>query len=229
MCWGYPDGVAQEKVAAVKVLEDTLTAYQLRTFSPSFLQQFRKDPLFSYRRQEVNTGWWEQWQQWLDKYVFRSFHLEGWEDWGNTVLKVSAGILFLFLVYKLIRGKYFFSFVRRKKDFETGEGPAGPGQKAEFYGPGIQQAVQAGRYALALRLYYGYLLQLMDEKEIIHWERWKTNTSYQQEIRKESLRKAFERLSRIFNCVCYGEFEIDAVLYRQLEQEFKDFQREITA
>ena len=69
----------------------------------------------------------------------------------------------------------------------------------------------------------GGLLHLMDEKGMIRWDAHKTNRSYYYELKDKALRDDFEKLAYIFDCVCYGDFEVSASLYGQLEPVFDEF------
>ena len=63
----------------------------------------------------------------------------------------------------------------------------------------------------------------MDEKGMIRWDAHKTNRSYYYELKDKALRDDFEKLAYIFDCVCYGDFEVSASLYGQLEPVFDEF------
>ena len=78
-------------------------------------------------------------------------------------------------------------------------------------------------YVLALRIHYWYVLQLLDADGRIHWDACRTNWAYCHELKEEELKAPFLRLTRIFEYVCYGEFQIDNLEYEQLSREFEDF------
>ena len=68
---------------------------------------------------------------------------------------------------------------------------------------------------------------MLDKKEVIHWEVSKTNQHYIYEIRNETWSRHFEEISRIFDCVCYGEFPVDEIAYRNIKRYFTEFRKEV--
>ena len=71
-------------------------------------------------------------------------------------------------------------------------------------------------------MYYAILI-IRTCKLMIRWDAHKTNRSYYYELKDKALRDDFEKLAYIFDCVCYGDFEVSASLYGQLEPVFDEF------
>lgn len=200
---------------------------QIRKPDEQFLEKYRNDPDFDYFS-EVPKGisWWERFVWWLSKHLGGPVNV-GPAAWMEVVLKVIAMGVVLFLIYKLVRSRYRSPFVRRLSGKSVEEMLEGGEMDEKAWLWQLEKAVAEKNYVLAIRIHYCYILRLLDAKEIIRWSTYRSNLSYYYEIKEEGLRKKFGELIRIFNCVCYGEFRVDAVLYGQLAREFEDFQEEV--
>ena len=134
-----------------------------------------------------------------------------------------AGLIVVFGIYKLVRSKFWLT-AKSEPDFQKTMAPwIGEAWNELSYRQMLEQAVAENDFKLAIRIRYGGLLHLMDEKGMIRWDAHKTNRSYYYELKDKALRDDFEKLAYIFDCVCYGDFEVSASLYGQLEPVFDEF------
>ena len=191
-------------VSAESVSVSGRIAYRERTPGENFLQQYRDDPAFDYSVKPVaETGdWWQRLRWWLMQHIFGSYTHKD-IVWLDLLLKVLAGL---------------------EWTAEIGATPwIGEAWNELSYRQMLEQAVAENDFKLAIRIRYGGLLHLMDEKGMIRWDAHKTNRSYYYELKDKALRDDFEKLAYIFDCVCYGDFEVSASLYGQLEPVFDEF------
>lgn len=215
------------------ILSDTIVTcedslfFRRRTFSDDFLQQFRDDAAFDYKVAAAEfPNLWQQFKEWLMRHLFHSSS-EVTGIWLEVFIKVSVVLLLIFLIYKLILHKFNSPF--SKKDFRLAEDEDPEMGEVDdiSYPMLLEKAVLAGNYSMAIRIHYLYTLYLLDEKGVVHGDRYKSNMSYFQEIQNDKQRSEFQELSRIFNCVCYGEFEVGELVFQQVEQRFRIFQEGI--
>lgn len=209
----------------VEQSEDS-TVYRLRQPEEDFLRSFLQDAAFDYTVEPPVPGWWDRFLDWL---LDRLFHTRwsGGGVWLDTILKIVAVLLLLFLIYKLIRNRAVFSFGRKPQKIPTGEIDSEE-IDAVSYPMLLRKAVEEGNYVLAVRIHYWYILYLMNEKELIRWDGHKTDIAYYHEMKDPQLKKEFAAISWIFNCVCYGDFQVDRVRYDRLKEEFEAFESKIT-
>ena len=85
----------------------------------------------------------------------------------------------------------------------------------------IQQAIDQKNYRLAIRFYYLNTIKQLEDKELISWEQQKTNEDYIKEISKESIKLAFIDLTRLYDFVWYGNFEINEKKFERVITTFK--------
>ena len=171
----------------------------------------------------AETGdWWQRLRWWLMQHIFGSYTHKD-IVWLDLLLKVLAGLIVVFGIYKLVRSKFWLT-AKSKPDFQKTMDPwIGEAWNELSYRQMLEQAVAENDFKLAIRIRYGGLLHLMDEKGMIRWDAHKTNRSYYYELKDKALRDDFEKLAYIFDCVCYGDFEVSASLYGQLEPVFDEF------
>ena len=198
-------------------------SYRLREPDSTFMQVCREDKAFQYVVPDESSDWLENFERWWRE--FRRRYMPGLEIQEETVKKVLAvlgGLLIAFLLYKLLRSKYVFA-PREKQRYESMNALVGARLDGQSYPVLVEKAVARRDYVLALRIHYWYVLQLLDADGRIHWDACRTNWAYCHELKEEELKAPFLRLTRIFEYVCYGEFQIDNLEYERLSREFEDF------
>ena len=73
----------------------------------------------------------------------------------------------------------------------------------------IAQAIQVKDYRLAVRFYYLLILQKLTDKELIVWQQEKTNEDFIREVAKLKIASDFTEITRLYDFVWYGNFEIN--------------------
>lgn len=148
---------------------------------------------------------------------------------GSAILKFLA-ILFLAVVLAiLLRALLGLEAAPRNKKIR---GPAGSGpislddiedsiheSDLEAY---IRQAVAAGEYALAIRLYYLAILKELSLRKAIRWKKDKTNRQYLFELRQSPLAGPFAEATRFFEQAWYGGRAVGEGEYRLMEPRFRE-------
>ena len=84
----------------------------------------------------------------------------------------------------------------------------------------IAEAVKQKDYRLAIRYYYLLAIKELSENNIIEWQQQKTNEDYIKEIKTTILQNQFGKITRIYDYVWYGEFEVDALKFENLKLDF---------
>ena len=84
----------------------------------------------------------------------------------------------------------------------------------------ISKAIKAKNYRLATRYLYLKSLKILTHKNIIEWHFDKTNSDYLNEIKDNSTKQLFKRISYIYEYVWYGEFPIDEISFEKHQLDF---------
>ena len=89
----------------------------------------------------------------------------------------------------------------------------------------IYRAIQEGNFRLATRLWYLQTLKELTERGLIQYRHEKTNTEYLDELYQTKFYREFMKLTRNFEYVWYGKFDLNETTYRKVENEFAEFNR----
>lgn len=91
----------------------------------------------------------------------------------------------------------------------------------------IRDALSKNDYKLTVRLYYLYILQTLAANKKIAWSKDKTNKEYIQEMKPHPLGATFQKVTRIFENIWYGDEALNRESYEQIEPEFERLIHEI--
>lgn len=210
----------QEEALVEKRTED----FRLRRPGEEFLSRFRQEPAFDYTYRTNDAGWMESWKRWLWEHFswLRSWRGNG--QWVYVLLEIGALVVLFFLIYYLVRSKYRHAGGKRP-DADRVFGLE-PEQVDEVSYPVLlERALSQRDYMLAVRIHFWYVLGLLEQKGMIRRDACRSNAAYLHEISRKQLQERFGELVRIFDCVCYGDFQVDEGLYESLREKFSDFQQ----
>jgi hypothetical protein len=201
----------------------------LRRFNTEELTKFKNDDQFKYRFvAEPPVSLWERFWNWF------------WTRLDNIVSTPSGKIVVKVLVYGLVI--FFlglFIFQLRKMNASGLFGKA-KGEQVKFsisdddinsidFEGEIARALDGGDYRLAIRLYYLSTLKALSDRSLIDWQIDKTNISYVQELRSNSLTGRFRELTAYFENHWYGNLAISRDEFAAVRNSFETFNRELKA
>ncbi|WPR73969.1 DUF4129 domain-containing protein [Algoriphagus sp. NG3] len=89
----------------------------------------------------------------------------------------------------------------------------------------IEEALRNQDFRLALRYRYLSVLQQLIRRKLIVWKSSKTNFDYQIELKETPFVEPFTEVTRIYNFVWYGHFDLDAEAYGALEVAFNHLEQ----
>jgi hypothetical protein len=143
---------------------------------------------------------------------------------GLQVFLWALAIAFvLFILYKLFLTEGAFSKTPKSIKENT------PGAEEEVITSDsnfeilIKQAVQSGNYRLAVRYQYLQALHKLANKNMVELAADKTNYQYVREITNQNYQQDFAALTLNYEYVWYGEFNIDVIIYKRIENSFSQF------
>jgi hypothetical protein len=85
----------------------------------------------------------------------------------------------------------------------------------------LREAVAAGDFPLAVRIYYLQIIKSLSERGSILWSKEKTNRDYLREMREHRLGQPFREATRDYERVWYGNQHLSASGFARLEPAFK--------
>lgn len=145
---------------------------------------------------------------------------------SKVFIYTLLGIIILVVVYYIIKNTGGFSFGTAPKKikytasaeqlFEDRENIENNDFKYM-----VQKAKSQGDFRSAVRYYFLWVLQTMFDKNLIDWNKDKTNDEYLRELKNHSIREDFHKNSFIFEYIWYGNFEIDSQSFENAESIFQ--------
>ncbi|MEO1259187.1 MAG: DUF4129 domain-containing protein [Bacteroidota bacterium] len=84
----------------------------------------------------------------------------------------------------------------------------------------IKQAIEAGDYPLAVRLYYLAVLKDLSMNNKIKWKKDKTNGEYLRELTGTPIFDKFQKITLVFERIWYGKMELTQVDFHKVEKLF---------
>ena len=223
---------AQSDSLVVKNDESEIT---IKKFDRKHLNSYKKDSEFQYNEEIV-----QQDPSFLDR--FGSWALRKLADfvkwilgdkYASSVLKniviifpyVVAGLV-LFLLFKFFMKVGINPIISQTKNKAT----VAYTEEEELIknkdlAKLIKQAIEQHNLRLAIRYYYLLLLQQLQEVSIIQWEQQKTNDDYSSEIKQVELKKSFKKLTKLYDFVWYGNFEINEIEFEKAVNQFQQTQQ----
>ena len=211
--------IAKQVKPALVVRNDTKPVTP-RHFNTNAIKDYSQQREFKYDDTFIGTSPWERFKQWFwDLFKVKNAAVNSFINYLLIALGVAA---LLFLILKLsginaniIKGKAagvalaYNEFAENIHEMDLDSG--------------IQSAAQQHNYRLAVRLLYLRCLKQLSDAGQIAWDINKTNTAYVNELTNTDQRQAFNILTRQFEYVWYGEFNINEKIYSQINAMFTDF------
>lgn len=234
LCLALMAGAArppEDRVIAVreagKVPPDT-SAVKARPAPMEKIKEFRRDPAFSYdRKEEPLLALWDHVLAWLrEKLGPYRLNIDGETAWKALEfgVYVIVGAAVLLVIVKLIgadpRGLFFSP---KKKS-------AAPDKGVEHiehidFDSLIAGFLERRDYRAVVRLLYRKALKELSSRGLIRWQLDKTNHDYLAEMSGSTLRGEFTELTRVFEYIWYGNFDLPADTFAAVRELYEGFYR----
>jgi len=201
---------------------------EFKKISADDLSTYRDNPDYNYEVEVVENTWWNDVKAWFFNWYRRFmewiFGVDAAVGAMAFFLKLIPYLLLFFLIFLLIRF-FIHANLRNMKNAALQKSAVGLSEeeniiKNENIDDLIQQAIANTEYRLAVRYYYLQILKLLSEKEIITWELQKTNSDYLYELNQHDLKDPFATVTRWYDYIWYGDFEIDEIKYQKVAITF---------
>ena len=189
-----------------------------KNFDQKALDQFKNQDEFNYTTKQDEENVFEKTWAWLGRVVKRMLSFI-FDDIGPAVGVLAAivkaipwivlGLLLFFML------KFFLKVNTRNATDVLATIPSIQLTNDEALinnlqlGELIAQAIQEKDYRLAVRFYYLQILQKLTDKELIVWQQEKTNEDFIREVAKLKIASDFTEITRLYDFVWYGNFEIN--------------------
>ena len=206
---------SQEKIAGIRI--DSTEVAQ-KKFDQKVLESFKTQDDFNYTFKPVEKNVFEKMWAWLGRVVKRILSFI-FDDIGpavgvlSAIVKAIPWIVLALLLFFIL--KFFLKVNTRNATDVLETVPSIQLTNDEELINNLQlneliaQAIQEKDYRLAVRFYYLLILQKLTDKELIVWQQEKTNEDFIREVAKLKIASDFTEITRLYDFVWYGNFEIN--------------------
>ena len=204
------------------VVRDDHSHVELRMPSDRALGDFRNNPDFNYSRNfEYGKTLWETIKYYFAKFIRRLYAIDETGNWLRWLwIALLAGVL-VFGISKMTGVGFSGIFVGKPPPVvDLSDTVVDEHAGRDKLGAMLEKSLEEKQYRLAVRIAYLISLQRLSELGQIRWQADKTNRSYLGEISDDALRQHFANLARLYEYVWYGDFDIHAEHYREIEPDF---------
>ncbi len=220
--------------------QDSIVKYDTSTIEPlkvseDDLSAYRNNEDFNYEMVEQESTWLDDIKNWFYT-IFQQlfewiFGVEKATSFLATFLQILPYLLlalFLYLVIRFFVNTHARSVILNKKNPNTVSlSEEERIIKTEDIEQLIKDALAQNDYRLAIRYYYLFVLKQLSERNLIDWQRQKTNDDYIQELSNPELKNIFGRATLLYDYIWYGEFAIDQERYALVEHVFITLKKSI--
>ncbi len=211
-----------------EVLFDLVSEQKPFQFDDAKIEDFRSQDDFNYTEYVAPDNWWTHFKNWISqlwsKFISWVFGIDEVSGFWLVFFKLLPYLLVIAVLFLL--GWLFMKVNPSDMLFEK----QAPPQVAltedediiqnENINQLIDHALVQKNYRLAIRYYYLLVLKKLSDSELIQWESQKTNTDYISELTDTTVQKQFTSITRLYNFIWYGSFEINEKAYLEAAKEF---------
>jgi len=225
---------AQDTIISNKIetAQNTNTAISPVKFDQQKIAKYKSSNDFKYLEKAENDSWWTRFKYWL---ALKYLQFKNWffDQFGtSSLVSLFLKVLPYFLLggLLLLIGWLFSKFNPSSSLLKSSNQPdvllneEEEIIRSENIEDLIASAVKDLNYRLAVRYYYLFLLKLLNQKGIIHYEFQKTNSEYLSELKGVEFKEMIKRSIRHYDFIWYGNFSIDRMQFLQAESSFKKLQ-----
>ncbi len=234
---------AQVKKAPKVPLVLTMDTAQVnvRHFDSTALKAYCKHPEFQYQEDDAQStpSWWTRFWRWFWNWVldlFKPMKLSKHNYspfirfllYALRYLAIGAGLgAIVFLGLKLAGIDMLNVFRKKSMSANLPYLESLENIHDINFDDELEKAIAQHNYRLAVRLLYLKCLKQLSDADLIKWQIDKTNSAYINELSNPEQRRVFKMLTLQFEYTWYGEFAIDAVVFKNINALFMDFKKGI--
>lgn len=147
------------------------------------------------------------------------------ESYQNFWQYVFLAGIAAFVIYLLLKAEVLgFLFPKRAQSVALAYENVAENIHEIDFNAAVDEAVSRRNYRLAVRLRYLQTLKYLTDAGLIQYKPDKTNRQYVYELAGSPRQDEFERLTRQFEFVWYGDFPVDEARFAAIQAQFRTFQ-----
>lgn len=228
--WGAPYAAPVERPFAARadVPADT-SRVDVRMPDQVLLEQFRQEADYLHTQDfTYSKTLWGYIKYFFARLVGKLFDFHASSDWGKAVLYAALIAVAVFTAIKMFGIDTSGIFFREPpSSIDLSDTVLEENIHRDKLEAALEKALSERQYRLAARITYLTVLKRLADAGHIQWKPDRTNRSYLREIEGTPLCEPFSRLTRLYEYVWYGDFDITEEHYRQIETDFNELNRHL--
>lgn len=200
----------------------------VRSMDSTKIKAYLKDKDFRYFEDPESTmTLWERLMEWLKRQFYKLTEYDSYYTAWDIFIYILIALAVVAIVFGIYKSEIKGLFFSNKNKLNVSEHLEDI--HSIDYEKMIEEAIANKNYRYAIRLNYLRSLKKLSDKEIIYWKVEKTNREFLREIKLNSLKSKFEKITTDFESIWYGGFEIDHSAYMHLQNYYSDFDSTVEA
>ena len=214
---------------------DTIPIASLKHFDQQRIDDFKNDSDFEYAKINDEPNWFDEFNNWISRlfekfmnWLFDVDEISGF--WLNIIQMLPYLILLavLFLIVRLFINLNIRKFKAGNINLPTINTDLDEDIiKNQDIMKLLNEAIRNKNYRMAIRYYYLYVLKKLSNNAFIEWESQKTNADYIHEISENKLKTEFSEITRVYNFIWYGSFDVNENLFAKAKVKFESLLKSI--
>jgi hypothetical protein len=203
--------------------------YTLAAPTPAEWQQLKSDEAFSYKNEIESLPPLDNNRQDAFQKAILSFVHFLMGPAGTLLLWILVIGIISYLVYWLAvsNGSFFFGRSQKKVSDNGEVTPPIEDINSTNWEALLRQANDNSDTRLAVRYRYMWLLQMLQEQELIRYRNDKTNYDYYTELDKTYYKQPFRQMSRLYEYAWYGNFPLSPAAYHDYTGLFDNIKNQL--
>lgn len=198
-----------------------------RTISPQQWQQLTTDKAFDYKNEvekqqqlpnDKPSKFWENVARFFRHFSNRTFIF---------IFYTLVAILVIYILYKLLLGNENVFFSKKRKTLAPTGNLLDEHMGTADWDALLKKAVAENDLQQAVRYSYMWLLQMLQDSQLITYRDDKTNYEYSRELEHTAYKQSFRQISRQYEYVIYGNFRISATTYNDYISLFNNIKQQL--
>ncbi len=196
-----------------------------RSFNAAQLEEFRKDKHYQYHQTQNSNGWFSRLLNWIEKWLGKISPSTKVTNGVFDVVQILLWVALLVLALRVLLNVKMIDLFRKKTSSTVLPYDIVTENIHELNFDGlIAQAVAEQDFRRAIRYLYIKCLKKLTDQTIIQWQPNKTNRDYLLELQNTPWFAPFNKITRTFNYVWYGNFTLTHAHFNRLLQDFSQFE-----